>query len=179
MREIELRRHTMRQKPGQHLKQAGVSLARRVGGGMGPFDRVVTSQVPRAFETAIAMGFAVDEQWAEISSVPDDVLTAVSWLEGCAAFQAAARRDAAVRRFCAKQARVLGRLAASLPEGGHALVVSHGGIVEAQVVGCLPDYDYSAWGATCGYCEGVRLRFDGGRFTGATLLRVPGALLET
>jgi hypothetical protein len=31
MRTLELRRHTMHAKPGQHLIQAGVTLARRVG----------------------------------------------------------------------------------------------------------------------------------------------------
>lgn len=59
VRTIEHRRHTMRAKPGQHLNQAGVDLARRVGDGMGRFDRVVTSRLPRAFETAIAMGYAI------------------------------------------------------------------------------------------------------------------------
>lgn len=62
MRVLEVRRHTMRSKPGKHLSQAGVSLARHVGETMGSFDRVVTSTLARAFETAIAMGFAVDER---------------------------------------------------------------------------------------------------------------------
>ena len=43
LRIIEHRRHTLRVKPGQHLSQAGVDLARAVGEGMGPFDLVVTS----------------------------------------------------------------------------------------------------------------------------------------
>ncbi len=71
MRTIETRRHTLRAKPGPHLSQAGVALARRVGQGLGPFDRVVTSSVSRAFETALAMGFALDEQ-AEMGSVMAD-----------------------------------------------------------------------------------------------------------
>src|SRR4051794_10783960 len=53
MRYLEVRRHTMRTKPGEHLSQAGVDLARRVGEGMGHFDRVVSTLAPRAFETAI------------------------------------------------------------------------------------------------------------------------------
>src|SRR5947209_6777177 len=67
MKVLEHRRHTMRVKPKKHLSQAGVSLARRVGEEMGPFDRVVTSTVPRALETAIALGFAVDSR-AELLS---------------------------------------------------------------------------------------------------------------
>ncbi len=60
MKFIEDRRHTMRTKPGQDLSQAGVALARRTGEKLGPFEHVATSTVPRAFQTAIAMGFAVD-----------------------------------------------------------------------------------------------------------------------
>ena len=40
----------------------GVDLARRVGEGRGPFAWVVTSPRPRYIETAVAMGFAVDDE---------------------------------------------------------------------------------------------------------------------
>ena len=144
---------------------------------MGPFDRVVTSVHPRAFETAIAMGFAVDERWAEIGSMPDEVDAQIDWRAGCAAFQTAMRGGGAVSRYCADQGRLLRALASTLPDGGRALVVSHGGIVEAQTVGSVPDYDYSFWGVSCGYCEGVRLRFGDGQFTSAELVRVAGSEL--
>jgi len=62
MKILEIRRHSIRSKPGDHLSQQGVALARKIGEGMGPFAFVTTSTLPRAFETAIAMGFAVDEQ---------------------------------------------------------------------------------------------------------------------
>ena len=42
MRILEVRRHTMRRKPGQHLSQDGIELARMVGDQSGPFDLVVT-----------------------------------------------------------------------------------------------------------------------------------------
>jgi hypothetical protein len=53
--------HDARQT-GRHLSQAGVDLAWRLGETMEPYELVVTSPVARAFETAIAMGFAEDEQ---------------------------------------------------------------------------------------------------------------------
>ena len=56
MRTLEIRRHTHRNVPQPHLSQQGVDLARRAGEGLGHFDRVMTSTVPRAFETAIAIG---------------------------------------------------------------------------------------------------------------------------
>jgi broad specificity phosphatase PhoE len=46
---------------GSHLSAEGVALARVVGEALGPFALVVTSASPRAVETAIAMGFAVDD----------------------------------------------------------------------------------------------------------------------
>jgi broad specificity phosphatase PhoE len=46
----------MRRKPGAHLSQDGIELARLVGETSGPFSLVVTSPIPRAIETAIAMG---------------------------------------------------------------------------------------------------------------------------
>ena len=49
MRVIEPRRHTMRVKPGDHLSQAGVDLARRVGGTMGRYDLVVIEDAAQAF----------------------------------------------------------------------------------------------------------------------------------
>ena len=67
MRTLEVRRHTIRNLSSPHISQDGVDLARRVGQGLGKFDRVVTSTLPRAFETAIAMGYAVDEQIEQLS----------------------------------------------------------------------------------------------------------------
>ena len=66
MRSIQIRRHSYTKKgaargKGSHLSAAGVTLARRIGAETGPFELVLTSTVPRTLETAIAMGYAVDE----------------------------------------------------------------------------------------------------------------------
>jgi broad specificity phosphatase PhoE len=172
MRYIELRRHTMRVKPGQHLSQDGVDLARRVGSTIGPFNRVITSPVPRAYETAIAMGYAVDEQNEVFSLLAVGVEDEVAWDAGFAAFAQAVRLDSATARFAWILAQVMRDIASALPEDGAALVISHGGFLEAAAVGCLPDVDFSAWGAYCDYCEGVRLSFDGEQFVAGEVLRV-------
>jgi broad specificity phosphatase PhoE len=173
MRYVEVRRHTMRVKPGQHLSQAGVGLARRIGDTMGSFNRVVTSTIPRAYETAIAMGFAVNEQNEILSMMVDGVEEEVGgWDAGYAAFAEAARRGGLVSQYAQKQAAFLTEIARQLPDGGAALVISHGGVVESQVVGCLSDIDFSSWGRFCDYCEGARLAFDGERFIGGEVLRV-------
>jgi broad specificity phosphatase PhoE len=169
---VELRRHTMRVKPGQHLSQAGVELARRVGNTIGPFNWVITSTIPRAFETAIAMGFAVNEQLAELSLMPDGLENEVAWDAGFAAFAEGSHRGETLGAYVKQQAILVFQIAQSLPTDGAALVVSHGGIVEAQAVGCLPQIDFTEWGAGCDYCEGARLFFDGEQFVGGEVLRV-------
>ncbi|MGQ9903554.1 MAG: histidine phosphatase family protein [Anaerolineae bacterium] len=173
MKHLEIRRHTMRHKPGKHLTQAGVTLARHVGAGMGPFAKVITSDAPRAFETAIAMGFAVDEQLADLAQLGDEKVTALlEHVQTFADVAQAARRHKVVARRAQKLARLWTEIAQALPEAGAALIVTHGGVIELGVAGCLPDHDFSAWGALCDYCEGVRLDFDGRAFIRAEPLRV-------
>lgn len=170
MRHVEVRRHAMRAQPGEHLSQAGVSLARRVGESMGPFDLVVTSALPRAYETAIAMGFAVDAQYRELNTSPAEV--EVGWTGGFPFFVRAAAAGGAAAAFARGLADLLRDISGPLPDGGRALVVTHGGFVEAATVACLPSQDLSDWGGPCDYCEGVELTFDGEQFTAVKLLPV-------
>jgi hypothetical protein len=45
-------------------------------------------------------------------------------------------------------------------------------MMEAGTVACLPNADHAEWGDGYGYCEGVRLAFDGNDFVDAEILRV-------
>lgn len=171
LRILEVRRHTMRVAPAQHLTQAGVELARRIGDSTGPFERVVTSQVPRAFETAIAMGFAVDEQNEVLNQLAPGVEDEVAWNAGFAPFARAVQRGGAAAHFARLQSEFWRTVVEGLPTGGSALLVTHGGIVEAGAVACLPHADHASWGAFCNYCEGARLFHDGERFTSIQILR--------
>lgn len=172
---IDHRRHAMRTGPGRHLSQAGVDLARRVSAGeFGPVLAllVVTSTVPRAFETAIAMGCAVDEQLEVLSTMSDAAFDELRWPLEIGALAPVLLGDGVAERFARSQAEVLREIARRLPADGTALVVSHGGIVEAGAVASLPDADHHAWGPAIGYVEGIRLVFDGERCLRAELLRV-------
>ncbi len=171
MRYLEMRRHTMRIKPSKHVCKAGVVLARRIGNAMGPFDHVVTSDAPRAFETAIAFGFAVDELIPGLGQFDDSINDEVDRNADFGALARAVRKDGAAARLARWQARLWQTLVATLPENGRALAVSHGGIIELGAIGCLPDADHASWGAALDYCEGVRLSFDGQDFVGVEMLR--------
>ncbi|HEX5505111.1 MAG TPA: phosphoglycerate mutase family protein [Thermomicrobiales bacterium] len=178
MRTIEVRRHSQRVRPGQHLSQWGVTLARRVGAELGPFDRVVTSPLPRCVETAVAMGFAVDVARAQLAGDDGQGETfpgaaEVDWAAGYAGFARLLGRNSALADFCGAQAEIWRSIARALPDGGRALIVGHGGaFLTGAAIVCRPRADHAAWGAGNGYCEGVRLRFDGDACTQVEILRV-------
>jgi broad specificity phosphatase PhoE len=171
MRILEIRRHTMRAKPGQHLSQPGVDLARLVGMRIGPFDRVITSTIPRAFETAIAMGFAVHEQLDQIARIPEDV--EVPWPADFGEWERAVRDGGAAARYAQELTELYQTIVRALPEDGSALIINHGGVVEASAIACLPDVSFANWGLHIRPCEGVRLQHDGKRFVSGRVLRVP------
>lgn len=172
MKTIEIRRHSIRQKPGDHLSQQGVTLARLVGQNLGPFDRVVTSTLPRAFETAIAMGFAVDEQNELMSSYGNGMEREAPWPLSLAGYAEVVSAGGAATKYSNELAAVYRKLANYLADGRAALVINHGGVMEMGVVACLPDADHIAWGSHFEYCEGVRLFCEDGKFVNVEILRV-------
>ena len=172
MKTIEIRRHSIRTIPGDHLNQTGVSLARMVGQNLGPFDRVVTSTLPRAFETAIAMGFAADEQNELMSTYGTDVEREAPWPLACAGYAEVVRQEGAAAQYANQLADIYGKLATYLANGRSALVINHGGVLELGAVACLPNANHIKWGSHFDYCEGVRLFWEDGKFLDGEILRV-------
>jgi len=172
MKTIEIRRHSIRQKPGDHLSQQGVTLARLVGENLGPFDRVITSTLPRAFETAIAMGFAVDEQNELMSTTGNDVERHAPWPLSLARYAEAVSNGGAVTRYANQLVAVYIKLANYLADGRAALVINHGGVAELGAVACLPVADHFKWGSHFDFCEGIRLFWDDGEWVNGEILRV-------
>jgi broad specificity phosphatase PhoE len=143
-----------------------------VGENLGPFDRVVASTLPRAFETAIAMGFAVDEQNELMSSYGSDAAREAPWPLSCAGYAEVVRKGGAAAHYANQLTHVYGKLAEYLADGRRALVVNHGGVLELGAVACLPDADHLKWGTHFDYCEGIRLFWDNGKFVDGEVLRV-------
>jgi hypothetical protein len=167
MKRLEVRRHSMRKEGGgSQLSQAGVTYARAQGASLGPFARVVTTVVPRARETAIAMGFAVDyelvtlvdreEMYAELQDN--------RWWEAPQPFVALAALVAArgpTWRYGSGLVALWRDIMTGMDDGQQALVIGHSGELEIACVACFPNADYRAWGAPFGHCEGARLVFAG------------------
>src|SRR5262245_21364126 len=162
---------------GSHLSAAGVALARTVGAEVGPVAYVLTSTVPRTLETAVAMGYAVDEA-VEMPSgyIPGEVDKHAQWAwpEPYVAYARLLAAGAAGLAEVARAHQELWRRAlAAVPDGGTALVVTHGGIAEPALVACFPDADHARWGGPLAPCDGARLTVDNGRFTRLEFRRAP------
>lgn len=164
---LELRRHSQRKhNGGSQLSQQGVELARTVGATMGPFDVVAASVVPRARETAIAMGFAVDVELVTLSGDPDLYAEAERsrWWERPTPFAALAsilQAGHAYARYAHAMAALWRDLLTPLNEHARVLVVGHSGELEAALVACMPTAHHASWGPTFGPCEGAVLAFEG------------------
>jgi broad specificity phosphatase PhoE len=173
MRLLEHRRHSLRDPTSPHLSADGVALAHRVASTLGPFDRVVTSPKPRAVETALAMGFAVDAEVEELGTLPDDLGNLVDAFKprSFADYAALVGRNPAMARYARGQETFWGHELEALPEGGRLLLVSHGGVIESGAVVAAPT-SAEAWGPTLGPLEGVRLYRDQGRWVRAEVVRV-------
>ncbi|MBV7334571.1 histidine phosphatase family protein [Chloroflexi bacterium TSY] len=167
MKTLEIRRHSFRKSGGgSQLSQEGVDYARRLGASLGPFAQVVTSVVPRARETAIAMGFAVD--YEVVTLVSEEAVFAEiersRWWEAAQPFTALAQLMAtkgATWRYGHALTAQWRDLLTSIPEGAAALMIGHSGELEIGLVACFLHADHGSWGAPFGICEGARLVFAG------------------
>lgn len=167
MKTLEVRRHSLRKKgPGSQLSQEGVSLARQLGASLGPFDLVVSSVRPRARETAIALGFAVDYELQPLvrESGLYDELEGHQWWTQAQPFVFLAQllaKNGEFARYAHALAELWRDLLNDLPDGAHALLISHSGDIECALVAAFPQHDHSAWGSTFACLEGARLFYGG------------------
>lgn len=171
-RQLAVFRHAMTKKGdarghGSHLSSEGVALARRIGAELGAFDLVAVTPAPRTMETAVAMGFAVDavlELRCGYIAGEFDHHAQWAWPQPYVRFAELIRSGGKLAGNALADATVWRRLAADLPAGGRALIVSHGGSIEPVLVACLPGADHRAWGSALAHCDGVILHEHRGTF---------------
>jgi broad specificity phosphatase PhoE len=176
-RVLELRRHSRRSGADANLNQSGVALARSLGASMGPFALVVSSPAERAIQTAVAMGFAID-RIEDALALPEQAQLALE-LDMCKSFADVAmllRASARMADYALRLRGVARELVDEIDHNQSALAISHGGVLETMVAGCLADGDdmtrIRALGAGFRFCEGARLTWDGAAFSLLQLLRV-------
>lgn len=134
-------------------------MARLVGDRSGPYQWVAASPLPRAVETAVAMGFEVNQTVEDLARMPPGALD--GWPLPFAAVSELVSAGGAAAEFAAQTLGVWREIVARIPDSGKALIVTHGGIVELGAVAADPDGPHQAWGGPTGYLEGVRLTFEG------------------
>jgi broad specificity phosphatase PhoE len=173
MRWLEVRRHSLTKKGeargrGSHLSAEGVTLARAVGAELGPFAYVLSSSSPRAVETAVAMGYAVDDA----VDMPSGYVAGEvdhhdqwRWPQPYARYAELIGDGGGLAKVAQLHRDLWIGAVESVPDRCGALVVSHGGSIEPALVSCLPTADHRSWGAAFRHCDGARLTFHDGHFT--------------
>jgi broad specificity phosphatase PhoE len=153
MRWLEVRRHSVTKKGpargrGSHLSAQGVALARAVGAELGQIAYVLTSAAPRAIETAVAMGVAVDDA-VDLPSgyVPGEVgfHEQWAWAQPWVRYAELVARGGGLAAVARAHRAAWVQAVASVAVGEAALVVSHGGAIEPTLVACLPHAGHDHW----------------------------------
>lgn len=171
---LEIRRHAERTKLGQNLSRAGIDRARAAGASGPPFARVVTSPSPRAVQTAVAMGYPVDQEELVLQSFGSAISTLIDWDAGFASWCRGAAESPVIAAFATLQAAIWHQVVADILPGQAALIVTHGGMIEAGVMAAAPTLDWSVAGEALDYVEGVRFWFADERCVGISVLRFDG-----
>ncbi len=160
---------------GSHLSSEGVELAKRVGESLGRFDLVYARSIPRAVETAIAMGFAVDDTIDfACSYVPGEFEHHEQWEWPHPYIEFKKRVTSSTSRLATTAAMDCNRwvqIAQSLPAGGRGLIVSSGGSIEPVLVYCCLDSDMGSWGKPLSHCDAVTMVFDGTGLSSPQIIR--------
>jgi len=171
-RTLEIRRHSMREKPGAHLNAQGIALAKLVATHDKAYDLVVTSNIPRAIETAQAMGCIVDDMQAELGYLPGKVFEQINWPSSIADVAEIAVLNKNCQSFAQLQSDLWLKIANRIGQGEKALIITHGAFIELGLIATLAPMNYSELGPAFGYCEGIRLSFNKERIS-FELMRVP------
>ena len=181
MKYVEIFRHSKRGE-GKGLSEEGRELARRARSLLAPqYDLCVSSPKERARETLEVLGFdhyEIDEAFTAVNPwEPFDAQVAKLANEhGIIPLAACWLLPEALSYLRMQGETFLGavkRIARKLPEKGCALVVSHGGILEAAALHGCARYHLDEIGGEIGFCEGVVFKIDGEQLVGIEVKRLP------
>ena len=165
MRTLEIRRHSSTKKGeergrGSHLSQAGVTAARELGESLGEFDYVVASTSPRTLETAIGMGFSVDE----LMEMPSPTETGEvefhswrDWRDPYTTLRTKSLESQSVAAYLDDQAATVLAIVDRLGDGARLLVIGHGGWIESVVARVLALDQLPRVGGSFWHLDGIRL----------------------
>ncbi len=169
MKTLEVRRHSLTKKGavrdhGSLLSGEGVRRARSVGEALPICDYVLTGPDRRHIETAIAMGYAVDE----VADWTSGYLAGVvehhdqwHWDQPFVRYAELLVTSPALRAVADEHLDRWRRALTQVPDGGAALVISSGGSIEPVLTRAFARGDFSSWGTALHQLDGATLVFDG------------------
>ena len=127
---------------------------------------VLTGPDRRHIETAIAMGFAVDEtvDWpsAYVAGVVEHH-DQWQWNQPFVTYAELLDRSRALRDVVQTHLDHWLRAVDQVPDDSAALVISSGGSIEPVLVATSPTSDFASWGSALHQLEGATLTFEGSR----------------
>lgn len=182
MKFLEVRRHSLTKKGagrdrGSLLSPAGVAQARQVGDSLPRAGYVLTGPDRRHVETALAMGFAIDEaiDWPS-GYVPGIVEHHDQWRweRPYLRYAELLRSSTGLRAVVDEHLRHWRRAMSMVPDGESALIISSGGSIEPVLVAAVSRAAHAEWGPALHHLEGATLAFDGAEFVDISLHRQPG-----
>ncbi len=180
MKYVEVLRHSKR-GDGKGLSEEGRELARRGRVLLAPhYDLHVSSPKERARETLEALGFdryEVDEAFTAVNPWEpfDAEVSKLAKEHGMIPLRACWEHPEALNYLRLQGETFLAavkRVARKLPEDGRALVVSHGGILEAAALHGCARYHLDEIDGEIGFCEGVVFKLDGESLSGIEVKRL-------
>jgi broad specificity phosphatase PhoE len=181
MKYVEVFRHSKR-GAGKGLSEEGRELALRARSLLAShYDLCVSSPKERARETLGVLGFEhyeIDEAFTAVNPWEpyDAEVSKLAKERGVIPLVACWEISEALNYLRMQGETFLGavkRVARKLPEEGRALLVSHGGILEAAALHGCPRYYLDELGGEIGFCEGVVFKFEGDKLVGIEVKRLP------
>jgi broad specificity phosphatase PhoE len=181
MKYVDVFRHSKRGQ-GKGLSEEGRELARRARALLAAhYDLCISSPKERARETLEALGFEryeIDEAFTAANPwAPFDTqVTKLAQARGIIPLAACWEIPEALSYLHMQGETFLAavkRVARRLPEEGRALVISHGGILEAAALLACARYDLDEIGGEITFCEGVTFKFEGEDLVAVEVKRLP------
>lgn len=157
-------RHAHRIGKNPHISKNGLKKANKIGKKLPEFDKVLSSVSIRAVETAIALGFSIDETINFDDAEPKGSHSP-STERVFDTFEDFKRNIQNISYFKIYSSNLVSLLSTKLHSNkdlNKILIISHGGVIEYSTIGFLPNVDYKSWGPVVDHCNGVKLIFEDG-----------------
>ena len=186
MKSVEVRRHSI-SGPDKNITPGGLELARRATHTLRPtYDLYICSPAPRCIQTMEAFSFSnyeVDEGFGPLPEPGPELKTTMERVGRLAEVRKLTTLEAMfltpevhklLRDVGDRVLEAVRRVAGRLPEGGSALVVSHGGSIEPAAVITLKRWDLNSIGGPLNPCEGVIFYLEGDEIKDIKVVRFEG-----